>query len=117
MTRRQTPVADELDELMRTRKIAPRIAPGDDLHPIVQDLRQWQLDDHERIKVLWHHVRAMRPAKDWTETGIWEAMALRMQKQRLKIGGRLAWLILTGVGSLILVFVTWVASHLAWKTT
>lgn len=75
-------MSGDLDGLMmRTRKVAARIAPGDDLRPVVEELRQNQLDDHERIKVMWHHVRAIRPAKDWTDTGIWTAVKLKFGQE------------------------------------
>lgn len=108
---------DDIDDLMRTRKLVARTGPDDDLRRVVDDLRQKQLDDHERLKTMWHHVRAMRPAKDWTETGIWEAVKLRMERQSIKIGSKLAWGILAGAGTLLLALITWIASHLAWKTT
>lgn len=108
-------VTDDLDELMATRRVVVKADRSRDPFEYIDELRQAREDDKQRIKVLWHHVRAIRPAKDWTDTGIWTAVKFKFGQEvvapwvKWAVRGVLALCATTAVGVIGWVF------KLAWQ--
>ena len=108
-------MSDDLDDLMATRRIVVKADRSRDPFEYIDELRQAREDDKQRIKVLWHHVRAMRPAKDWTDTGIWEAVKIKFGKDVISpwVKWALRGALATAAGGVVWV-IGWVIK-LAWQ--
>jgi hypothetical protein len=104
-----------------TRRLRAAVDRSEDPHLLIDMVREEQEEHLQRLKALEREVRGLKVSlqsvREWTATGVWNAVKVRLDSQALKAGKKLAWGIVAGGGTLLLGLITWLASHLTWKAT
>ncbi len=94
-----------------TGKIIAKADRQVDIYQHVDHCRQEIFDHGEEFEKLWKRIHGIenqaRERRDWTETGIWKAVKLKLDDEAIDW---VKWLIraaLAGLGTLFLSFIVW----------
>lgn len=109
MNRRRDADMTVLGDMMSTRKVAPKANRAIDAHDYIDELRQAQLDDHERIRMIWNHVQSLSPKPEAEDTGKFTRVIANERNARwADFGSKLFWWALGIVAVLFTGFMTWI---------